>query len=323
MPNLSDIPVHLPEHRVEQIVDINHINELIRNRIEQQNVNGYAGVIPKGVNAVGAPREWSLGLDGTGVLVGVIDSGIAPHPDLNGKVLLSRTYTGESGLPQEAHGTHVAGTIAANGAIRGVAYNARLASYRVLDNRGSGTLDNVIKGVFAAINDRCHVINLSLGGTYNYPPLASAMKAAYDARVVVIVAAGNSGDGNNSTNEISYPGAYPTVECVGAADYNGSATAPVPASFSSSNSEVDCCSQGVYVLSTVLNNGYAYMSGTSMATPHIAGVAALLVQKYRRSGLNYTTQQIYNDITRLCKDIYLPGRDNTTGYGFATFNPTL
>ena len=314
--------VTLPYFRVEGPLTAEGINELIatKGQLSVQST-GYTGFVPKGINAVGAPDQWSNNINGTGVLVGIIDSGVGAHPDLQGKVILSRTYTGETGPPQEAHATHVAGTIAANGLIRGVAYNARLASYRALDNTGSGSIDNIIKAVFQAIADGCHVINLSLGGTYNYPPLASAMQAAYNAGVVIVAAAGNSGDNNNFTNEYSYPGDYPTVQCVGAADYRGTGT--VPATFTNSNPQVDCCSQGVYVLSTVPGTQYAYMSGTSMATPHISGMAALLIQQYRAQRRTYTTQQIYDALNKLCKDIYLPGIDNTSGRGFATFNSQL
>lgn len=264
---------------------------------------------------------WSRGFDGTGVLVAVIDTGIGSHPDRQGKVVVRRIYTGETTSPQNSHGTHCAGTIAANGTIRGVAFNAQLGDYRVLANSGSGNYDWIVRSIYDAVYDGCDVISMSLGGPVDYPPLRSAIQYAANANVPVIVAAGNEGDGSIYTNEYSYPAMYSTTQSVGAVDYNGSSTRP--AYFTNTNYEVDCCSQGVSVVSTVQGGNYAYMSGTSMATPHIAGAAALLIHQYRKSGRGYTTANIYSELATLAKDVYIPGSDNATGRGFVTFNPTL
>lgn len=276
---------------------------------------------PKGVNAIGAPLMWNKGIDGTGVLVAIVDTGIATHADLKSKVVVRRLYTGESGEPLNNHGTHVAGTVAANGAIRGVAYKALLGDYRVLDNNGSGNYDWIVRAIYDAVYDGCAVISMSLGGPYDYPPLRSAIQYAFNANVPVIVAAGNEGDGSMYTNEFSYPAMYSTTQSVGAVDYNGTLTKP--ANFTNTNYEVDCCSQGVSVVSTVPGGNYAYLSGTSMATPHIAGAAALIIHQYRKAGRNYTTANIYADLAALAKDIHVLGRDNSTGKGFVTFKPTL
>ena len=272
--------------------------------------------IPKGISVIGAPKMWSRGIDGTGVLVAVIDSGIGTHPDLANKVVLRRVYTGETGTPQENHGTHVAGTIAADGVIRGVAYKAKLADYRVLSNNGSGNYDWIVKSVYDAVYDGCDVINMSLGGPGDYPPLRAAIQHAYNAGVPVIVAAGNEGDGNVYTNEYSYPAMYASTCSIGAVNYNGIGSTTRPAYFTNTNYEVDCCSQGVSVVSTVPGDSYAYLSGTSMSAPHIAGAAALLIQQHRTNGSTYTTANIYDQLKSLAKDVYLPGTDNATGKGF-------
>jgi len=277
--------------------------------------------IPKGVSVIGASTMWSRGINGSGVIVAVIDTGIATHLDLLGKVVIRRTYTGEITPPLNSHGTHVAGTIAANGLIRGVAYQALLGDYRVLSNSGSGNYDWIVKAVYDAVYDGCDVISMSLGGPVDYPPLRTAIQYAVNLNVPVIVAAGNEGDGNIYTNEYSYPAMYSTTHSVGAANYNGANT--LPAFFTNSNNEVDCCSQGVNVISTIPGNLYAYMSGTSMAAPHISGAAALLIQQYRSTGTSYTASKVYSDLALLSKDIYIPGNDNATGKGFVTFNPTL
>ena len=277
--------------------------------------------IPKGISASGAQIMWNKGITGADVVVAVVDTGIADHPDLKGKVVIRRVYTGETSPPNHPHGTHVAGTIAANGTIKGIAYDAQLGDYRALNNAGSANMNSVVSAIYQAVEDGCSVINLSLGGPSDYPPLRAAIQYAYNMNVAVIAAAGNSGDGNVNTNEYSYPAMYPTTVSVGAVDYNGINTKP--AAFTVTNLEVDCSSQGVNVLSTYLTTNYVNMSGTSMAAPHIAGIAALLIQQYRLAKQTYTTTMIYSQIKAYCKDVYIRGFDNATGHGFVTFNTNL
>lgn len=315
--------VKLVPCKEERVVDAREIKELATEIKEPatNNVVTTQAYLPKGVSAIGAPGMWSRGVNGNGVLVAVIDTGIGYHPDLQGKVVVRRVYTGETTSPQNTHGTHVAGTIAANGTIRGVAYGAQLGDYRVLSNSGSGRIDWIVAAIYDAIRDGCDVISMSLGGPSDYPPLRAAVQAAYNAGVPIIVASGNEGDGNVYTNEYSYPAMYSTTQSIGAVDYNGASTNPAP--FTNTNNEVDCCAQGVNVVSTVPGGNYAYMSGTSMATPHISAAAALIIQQYRQSGRTYTTGNIYSDLRALSKDVYIPGTDKATGRGFVTFNPTL
>lgn len=277
--------------------------------------------VPKGVSCLGAPLMWNEGFNGEGILIAVIDTGIADHVDLKGKVIVRRIYTGEKGSPKNNHGTHCAGTIAANGKIKGVAPEAKLGDYRVLSNNGNGNYESIVKAIYDSVRDGCDVINMSLGGPTDYPPLRRAIEFAINSNVPVIVAAGNEGDDNINTDEYSYPAMYPLTKSVGAADYNGNDTKP--AYFTNTNSEVDCCSQGVSVISTDLGNSYVNMSGTSMAAPHIAGAAALIIQKFRKTKKLYKTVDIYNELHSLSKDIYISGRDNATGAGFITFKDSV
>lgn len=275
-----------------------------------------APVIPPGVKACKAEVMWNKGFRGDGVLVGILDTGIIDHPDLRDKVVIRRDFTGDPGRYAD-HGTHVAGTIAANGQILGVAPKCKLADYRVLDRYGSGDYDWIVSGIDAAVADGCHVINLSLGGPVGYEALKRAVDRARAAGVLVVVAAGNRGDGNNLTNEYGYPAMYSSVCSVGSVNYVGGSV--TPSRFSNSNNEVDCCAQGEQVLSTGPDNNYLVMSGTSMAAPHIAGMAALMVQEFKTKGIKYTGTDIFDKVMSYAKDVYIAGRDNTTGQGFVTF----
>ena len=273
-------------------------------------------VIPLGVQAVYAKKMWNKGIDGKGVLVGVIDTGITNHPDLKSNIKVRRNYTIEFFEPKAEHGTHVAGTIAANGKLKGVAPGAYLADYRVLTSLGTGSNLNVVKAVYDAVKDGCHVINMSLGGSQNDPALQQAINHAYSKGVVVIAAAGNEGDGNDKTDEISYPASNDHVFSVGSINYSDPTK---PSKFSNSNKYVDCCCHGERVLSTAPKGKYIELTGTSMACPHVAGVAALIISEGLKAGKRLDADEVYEKLKKLTVDVNTKGYDNSTGYGFVTF----
>jgi len=280
--------------------------------------------IPLGVQATGAELMWAQGFRGQNVMVGVIDSGILPHRDFEDRVKIRRNYTGETGLPQEIHGTHVAGTIGANGAIKGVAPKVWLAEYRVLGNGGSGTNETITKAIRQAVEDGCDVINMSLGGPAPNPPMRAAIRYAMACGVAVVCAAGNEGDGNDITTEFLWPAMNPETLSVGAAEFmKGSPNTARAAYFTNSNLEVDICAHGVAVESTGANHGYITLSGSSMASPHVAGMFALLIQKSREEGEYRSTYDFYRQLRELAKDIGLPGWDASSGQGLVTFRDTL
>jgi len=233
--------------------------------------------VPDSIWVSGATTLWRQGFDGTGIIIGVIDTGIDnTHPVLLNKVIKRRDYVKDN-RPTTAynpHGTHVAGTICADTILKGVAPKAKLMDYRVLDVNGSGTFANVTQAVRDAANDGCHIINMSLGGPVSYSPLRSAIQYAVSRGVIVVCAAGNSGP-----NKLSYPGAYPEVVSVGAVQFDsstGNITLPMSPWFSNTNPEVDICADGWNVYSSVPGNKYATYSGTSMASPVVAGFCALM-----------------------------------------------
>src|SRR5215468_3219688 len=296
---------------------------------------------------VGADAAQSYGWDGTGVGVAVIDSGIADHPDLHdpvtgaSRVVYSESFVaGLDATDQYGHGTHVAGIIAGNGqssggngknkansatAIFGVAPNVKLINLRVLDANGSGTDAQVIAAIQQAIalknTYNIKVINLSLGRnvfeSYTQDPLCQAVEAAWQAGIMVVVAAGNSGRDNsmntNGYGTIGAPGNDPFVLTVGATRTMQSASRNDDrvASFSSkgptlidhlvkpdlvapgnniasllaSNSTLDNghpdheVNPKAYGLNSYAKKLYFILSGTSMATPVTSGAAALLLQQ--------------------------------------------
>ena len=227
---------------------------------------------------------------GVNVVVAVIDSGIDPtHPDLN--VEFSKGFGFPDGVDGDGHGTHVAGTIGAydNGfGVVGVAPGARLWALKVLDATGAGTTADVIAGInyVAAHSTQIAVANMSLGGSFSQS-LNTAVTACVQKGVVMVAAAGNSAQDASGFSPASAPG----VVCVGAyADSDGKPGGKGPnvstgeaddtyaTSFSNFGKRVDVIAPGCDILSTypVSKGSYTTLSGTSMAAPHVSGLAAVI-----------------------------------------------
>jgi major intracellular serine protease len=295
-----------------------------------------AGVrVPSGVWLTGAPVAWDQGFRGEGVTVGIIDTGIDDtHPALAGRVAKRRDYVQDGVVPSRFHfhGTHVAGTVAAcAGSLRGVAPAVALIDYRVLGADGSGSNESVRRALLDAIADGCDVVNMSLGSSVDDPALHEAVKKARAAGILIVAAAGNEG-GNGQPTQYSYPGAYHEVVSVGAIEFDvtgsGAVTAPGNPWFSNRNVEVDVCADGLDVLSTMPGGRYGRLTGTSMAAPHVAGLAALLLQKARARGVMTDTGLAAPDVlTAVLRastlDVLAPGVDTNAGAGLVTLYPQL
>mmetsp|Transcript_3921 Transcript_3921/g.5155 ORF Transcript_3921/g.5155 Transcript_3921/m.5155 type:complete len:312 (-) Transcript_3921:222-1157(-) len=263
--------------------------------------------LPFGVVLTGGAKLRKDGLNGTGVKVGVIDSGVdESHPGFDGKVTRKQWYRSGTPLSEDDHGTHVAGTIHL------MAPQAEIYDYRVFGGSGSISVANAIaKAIRAAVDDGCQLINMSLGGPSPISAIKRAVDYAHSKDVLLVCAAGNEGDKNPMTNEIGYPAFY--EECISIAAVSKKNNFPV-AVFSNSNSQVDYAAIGVDVVSFKPGGGFQRMSGTSMAAPHACGLMACLVQKH---GGTKELRKIMNDNYAI--DIASEGIDNETGFGLLSF----
>ncbi|WP_047982206.1 S8 family peptidase [Ornithinibacillus contaminans] len=220
-----------------------------------------------------ADLAWDVAKGSASQEIAVLDTGVDyTHPDLDGKVIRGYDFVQNDNTPldQNGHGTHVAGIAAAetnNGTgIAGMAPNTKILAVRVLDASGNGSLADIADGITYAADSGAEVINLSLGCNCATQTLENAVNYAWNRGAVVVAAAGN--DGVSTTFE---PASYANVIAVGAVGSNNR-----KASFSNWGTWVDVMAPGVDIASTYPSNRYVYMSGTSMASPFVAGQAALL-----------------------------------------------
>ncbi|OGF74634.1 hypothetical protein A3E06_02860 [Candidatus Giovannonibacteria bacterium RIFCSPHIGHO2_12_FULL_44_42] len=295
-----------------------------------------AEVLEWGVDRIDADLAWSASSTasrGTSVKVAVIDTGIdKDHADLTGNIKGGVNFVApNSGPPwtrvvdpekwddDNGHGTHVAGIVAAADneiGVIGVAPEAHLWAVKVLDRNGSGYTSDVIDGITWAMNNGMQVINMSLGTASDIQAMHDAVDAAYAAGVVIVAAAGNSGDGDGSTNEVIYPAKYSSVIAVAATDNND-----LIAYFSSDGAEVELAAPGVSIRSTWNDGLYNTISGTSMASPHVAGAVALVLATAVQSAYDvdvdgaWDPAEVRAALQAAADDLGTAGHDNFYGYG--------
>jgi subtilisin family serine protease len=234
-----------------------------------------------GLKLMGIPNLWRL-TKGSGTKVAILDTGIATaHPDLKDGILKTKNFTNSRvGVSDVAgHGTHCAGIIGAREnatGVIGVAPECGFLIGKVLGDDGSGNLLSVARGIDWAVEQGADIINMSLGSPTGHPDLEAAINRAVAAGVFVICAAGNEGP---TLDTVGYPAMYTGTVSVGAIDQNKKI-----ANFSSRGTRVDVCAPGVDILSDYPPRNLAKLSGTSMASPFVAGVVALMVAKHREFG---------------------------------------
>jgi thermitase len=226
-----------------------------------------------GPGKIQAPAAWDRVGGASGIKVAVLDTGMANHPDLAPRIVAAQDFTGSPHGPADrhGHGTHTAGTVAAiannSVGVVGVAYGASLLNGKVLGDSGAGSLSSVAAGITWAADNGAKVISMSLGANLDCSgTIQEAANYAWSKGAVLLAAAGNDG-----LNDVHTPANCNHIIPVGAVESNDSR-----ASFSNYGSGVPITAPGVMILSTGKDGDYTWMSGTSMSTPHAAGVAAMI-----------------------------------------------
>jgi len=272
-----------------------------------------------GVKRIGADLVWDESSTAAGIKVAILDTGIdLSHPDLvdNIKRGINIIRPSKSENDDNGHGTHVAGIVAAANneiGVVGVGHKAELYGVKVLDRSGSGWTSDIIKGIEWCVNNGMQVVNMSFGSKYYNESFENAVRAAYDKGLVMVAAAGNSGPDENT---VAYPAKYGEVIAVSATDKSDNI-----ASWSSRGSEVELAAPGSNINSTYKDGTYKILSGTSMAAPHVAGVAALLLAvpvpaAYDANGDGWwNPDEVRSSLRAAADDLGEPGFDNWYGFG--------
>ncbi|MBP2389179.1 S8 family serine peptidase [Aeromicrobium fastidiosum] len=280
------------------------------------------------LDRLAAEKVWRKS-SGKGVVVAVVDTGVqANHPDLKGQVLKGWDFVESDSKANDrnGHGTHVAGIIAAKAnnkrGIAGLAPSSRILPVRVLNSAGTGSTVAVARGIVYAARKGADVINLSLAGNSPDAQVQAAVRYAVRRGVVVVAAAGNSGCNAPTT----YPAAFPGVIGVGASD-RSDGVAP----FSNCGTYVDVVAPGTGITSTMIKRpslslpcaygkSYCVLDGTSMASPHVAAAAAILISRTKH---RLTLSKVAYLLTARADDIVTPGYDTTSGRGVLNIRRAL
>ncbi|WP_440951900.1 S8 family serine peptidase [Methanococcoides sp. FTZ1] len=326
----------IPKNRnVEQMAEIYSKNPNVEYAVPNAIMRGFAVDDPyyslqwnlHGPNGINVEPAWEIST-GTGVVVAVLDTGVAQNaPDLtNTNFVAGYDFVNDDVNPTDdnSHGTHVAGTIAQstnNGkGVAGIAYDCSIMPVKVLNAQGSGTLDNLVNGIYFATDNGADVISMSLGYSPGYYPGALLDEALEDAhsRGVTIVAAA----GNDRTGVVSYPAAYEKCIAVGATGNDAKL-----AYYSNYGEAIDIVAPGGNLRRDVDRDGYAdgilqntfnpetyefgyyFFQGTSMATPHVSGVAALLIAQ------GASNAEVRTALESTARDLGDTGWDTTYGWG--------
>ncbi len=264
-----------------------------------------------GMSKIQAPAAWDEATGGADVTNANVDTGVdLGHPDLNDKIVPGWDFVNDDSLAQDdhGHGTHVAGIAAAETnnlqGVAGVSWGARIMPIKVLAGDGNGYYSDVAQGVLYACSHGAQIINLSLGGSNPSFVLEDALEQAYAQGCLIAAAAGNDGGYG-----VDYPAAYPEAIAVAATDQYDQR-----AYFSDYGPEIDLAAPGVGTYSTLWKPGehtYGYKSGTSMSTPHVAGLAAVIWSVCPEM----TNNDLRGVLQTTAQDLGAPGWDQYYGYG--------
>ncbi len=258
--------------------------------------------------SIEAEKGWSISKGSEGVIVAVLDTGVqSDHPDLQNKILEGMNIVDENAAPDDdvGHGTHVAGIIGAtvnNGeGVAGVSWYNKIMPVKVLDSSGAGSTYSVAQGIIWAVDHGAKVINMSLGNYAEAEFLHDAIKYAYEHDVVMVAASGN-----DNTERPGYPAAYPEVFAVAA-----TTSSKERAEFSNYGDYIDVAAPGDSIASTYPGSQYAALSGTSMASPHVAALAGLI----RSVNPELSADEVMEIMRKSAIDLGDQGKDIYFGYG--------
>lgn len=289
------IPPFIPIYKVQILAAINNINHQLMN----------------------IPEMWKK-TKGNGVKVAVLDTGVdIPHNDLSPV----SQYSFVDGEPSDknGHGQFCEGLLAAIGfndmGVLGIAPDVSDYAVKILDNDGSGTIENVIKGIYYATDELgVRVINMSLGisDPVILNELEKACNYAANKNIIICAAAGNEHTG------VSQPAIYDSVLAVSSISNQETLS-----NFSNFGDQIDYCAVGENLYSTYLNNGYCRMSGTSMASPIIAGIVALILSDAKIGGKELTRSEVIEKLNKIAFDIGPEGLDASFGYGLPVFKTSI
>ena len=257
-----------------------------------------------GMARVEAPQAWEVTTGTSSINIAILDTGVdLDHPDLADKIVANVNFsTSATADDLYGHGTHVAGIAAAstnNGiGVAGLGYSANIMNVKVLADNGAGTHSAIAAGIIWATDNGAQIINMSLGGGASSQTLEDAVNYAWSRGVVVVAAAGNNGN-----SYMMYPAAYANCLAVAATDRNDAR-----ASWSNYGDWVDVAAPGAGIYSTTKGNSYGYMAGTSMASPHVAGLAALVFTTVSdHNGDGKLNDEVRSRIESTCDDIGVSG----------------
>ena len=269
----------------------------------------HAQALPYHLADTRMPQHWQHTMRGKGIRVGVADTGIdLEHPEIAGRVIdgksfVSRRFSNDF-FDGNDHGHHVASIIAGKNV--GVAPAAELVIAKVLRDNGSGSNDGVAKGIDYLNETGCHIINLSLGGPVDDSRIREAIKRAIDAGKIIVAATGNEQAGHVS---------YPARHCIGVGAVDRDLKL---AYFSNRGKHVDLVGYGVDVYAAIPGGRYMRMSGTSMATPFIAGLIAnrLSAELHHTGAIQTDSHEKLLELETKVVDLGPAGKDTSYGRGF-------
>ena len=260
-----------------------------------------------GMTAIGAAQAWAVTTGTPDVKVAVVDTGIDyNHPDFGGRVAKGKDFINndDDAMDDHYHGTHCAGSIAAgigNGGVVGVAPNVSMVAVKVLSKSGSGSYEGVANGIIYGADSGAQILSMSLGGPAGSKVIEDAVNYAMSKGVLVVAAMGN-----DNSERPSYPASAPGVMAVGS-----TMVGDKKSSFSNFGKHISVGAPGSDILSTVPGGKYKSLSGTSMACPHTAGLAALVKSRFPA----FTAAEIRSQIEKTADDQGDAGFDKYFGNG--------